>query len=173
MEDAHTRIARLSSLSQWWTLSDTQALWMLQGFKDALGNVSAPHVRVVDFPGFRPSFFGQVFGPRHDGSPHDIATLGETLVATVVGAAGNTIEIISSGRQPGSKLTGKHAGLLVVHQFAGDGNAYPGNEYWLGGLDSSGDPAAACFSLIPWLQNPESNPAGLDGARAHVWGCAA
>merc|ERR1712194_308410 len=60
------------------------------------------------------------------------------------------------------------AGFRVVYQFAGDGNAYPGNEYWSHGLTSSGDPAAACFSLIPWLQNPDINPAGLSGARARV-----
>merc|ERR1712232_171000 len=110
-------------------------------------------VRVVDFARFDDEFFKQVFGS--DGNLHT--------------AQGGLVEVRHSSREPGTKLTGKYAGLKVVYTFAGDSNAYPGNEYWLGELGSSADPAAASSSLIPWLQNPSVNPAGLTGQRAQVW----
>lgn len=54
------------------------------------------------------------------------------------------------------KLNGEKEKLLVL-SYPWDGNSYPGNEYWIGNLTESGDPAAASCSDIADLQNPEIN----------------
>jgi hypothetical protein len=51
--------------------------------------------------------------------------------------------------------------VLFVN-YAWDGLSYPGNEYYLGMLDASGDPAAACCSSIVVSQNPQINSDFLD-----------
>lgn len=60
-------------------------------------------------------------------------------------------------RPPAALLTGSDKDKLLVASYAWDGNAFPGNEYWAGMLDASGDPAAASCSGIPELQNPYIN----------------
>jgi len=51
--------------------------------------------------------------------------------------------------------------VLFVN-YAWDGLSYPGNEYYLGALSASGDPAAACCSSIVVSQNPQINSDFLD-----------
>ena len=60
---------------------------------------------------------------------------------------------------------------LLVTMYAWDGNSYPGNEFWAGQLSASGDPAAACCSMISILQNPDINPDRLKGEAAYIVKC--
>ncbi|OTA95296.1 hypothetical protein M434DRAFT_380584 [Hypoxylon sp. CO27-5] len=68
------------------------------------------------------------------------------------------IKVKFSKREPADKLQGDEANQLLVISYPWDGNAFPGNEYWEGNLDGSGDPAAACMSTIAELHNPMVNP---------------
>ncbi|GAP86242.1 hypothetical protein SAMD00023353_1801750 [Rosellinia necatrix] len=78
------------------------------------------------------------------------------------GASRRVVDVRFSKRNPAEKLRGDDEGKLLVLSYAWDGNAFPGNEYWSGSLDASGDPAAACMSTIGELHNPLINPAFLD-----------
>ncbi|CAK1589797.1 unnamed protein product [Parnassius mnemosyne] len=69
------------------------------------------------------------------------------------------INVQLENREPSSKLTGEHEGKLLVMTYPWDGNAHPGNEFWLGSLNSSGDPAAACSTQVSELHNAHINPA--------------
>ncbi|KAI1775480.1 hypothetical protein F4818DRAFT_416669 [Hypoxylon cercidicola] len=73
-------------------------------------------------------------------------------------AAEYGIKVKFSRRNPAAKLDRDEQDQLLVLSYAWDANAYPGNEYWMGSLNGSGDPAAAAMSTIAEIQNPESNP---------------
>ncbi|XP_050293097.1 uncharacterized protein LOC126733752 [Anthonomus grandis grandis] len=68
------------------------------------------------------------------------------------------IKIHINGQHPHEKLIEEHQGKLLVVSYAWDGNALPGNEFWRGSLDGSGDPAAASSTQIAELHNAHINP---------------
>ncbi|KAI1176056.1 hypothetical protein F4777DRAFT_578478 [Nemania sp. FL0916] len=89
------------------------------------------------------------------------------------GTVRRDIDIRFSRCNPAGRLSGPDANRLLVLSYAWDGNSYPGNEYWMGSLTATGDPAAACMSTIGELHNPMINPGFLDrievlGDRRHA-----
>ncbi|KAI9217729.1 hypothetical protein BC828DRAFT_408233 [Blastocladiella britannica] len=78
---------------------------------------------------------------------------GTTIPTQLTTAVGASVRIQVSRHDHASQLDREDEGKLLVATFAWDGNAFPGNEYWLGSLSGSGDPAAVACSTIGELQN--------------------
>jgi hypothetical protein len=130
-----------------WKITNKQTQLLLDVFKEVLQENHFPHIGAIDFAHFT--------GMQCGGLPNI-----EQF------ESGGDICIHFSDRNPADKVPDDH---LLVASYAWDGNAYPGNEYWLGALSASGDPAAACCSTIPQLQNPLINTS-LNAKKLKVFG---
>ncbi|KAI8585876.1 hypothetical protein BDZ88DRAFT_431193 [Geranomyces variabilis] len=117
-----------------WMIDRNQPAWFVEAAMDALRELALPSIGVVDF-----SYF-----------PRSVAALAPNALE-------NGTRIKFTNRDPADKLTGENEGMLLVSSFAWDGNAYVGNEYYIGSLSGSGDPAAVCCSTVGELLNPEIN----------------
>ncbi|KAK5647482.1 hypothetical protein RI129_002374 [Pyrocoelia pectoralis] len=90
-------------------------------------------------------------------------------IIPIPGHPSSGVKIILSNREPHTKLADEDAGKLLVVSYAWDGNALPGNEFWVGSLSGSGDPAAASSTQVAELHNPHINRK-VSGNNLHIAG---
>lgn len=125
----------------WAIDEELQEALLVQTVAQILESHFLPHVSDIDF-----SYFNYC---RQCGGVRDGAAFSHLN--------GNHVTMHFSKRDPAAKLNGQNEGKLIVAAFAWDGNAFPGNEYWLGQLAATGDPAAMACSFVAELGNPLIN----------------
>ncbi|PWA02243.1 hypothetical protein BB558_001623 [Smittium angustum] len=133
-----------------WRYKEEQNQWFVDAVGESIEQLSLPNVAFVHFSWVQ---VDSCLHARHGGvlkckSGNEIRILfGNRSHAERIGPVFNKWEPDTTSSQQ-----------LLVTTYPWDSNSFPGNEYWLGSLSASGDPAAACFSTIPELQNPYINP---------------
>jgi hypothetical protein len=78
----------------------------------------------------------------------------------------NEVKMWFYDRPPTAKLEGEHQNKLLVRLYQGDGGCSPGNEFWIGSIAGSGEPAAIANSYVGLYQNPRINTDWLNEMKA-------
>lgn len=140
-----------------WTKHPIQKLWFLEAFTEVLKELHLPHISDVDF-----SFV--VKGQPSTKEWSDYRKQDQNVIKGIRLHYPHEAEC----RDLCSKFKEEHNGKLLVNSYGWDGNSYPGNEYWLGALTASGDPAMMCASPLQlFAQVPDINPL-VSGNNAHM-----
>ena len=127
-----------------WKLLSNQNTWYVDVFGKCLQRLELPNVSDIDF-----SWIGV-----------------NSVCGVENGQKIKNVLVHFSQRDPYENVD-KQDEKIIVSSWAYDGNSYPGNEYWVGSLWTSGDPAAACSTQVPELHNPLINRK-MSGSNAHV-----
>ncbi|EDW06834.1 uncharacterized protein LOC6583855 [Drosophila mojavensis] len=139
-----------------WKVAPQQEQIFLETFEQRLRVLSArlTHIGVVHFSWFKLERCGGI----HNGA----------IIESSHHPDGG-VRVHLSKRNPAQKLTMlEHANMLLVVSYAWDGNALPGNEFWMKMLKSTGDSSTACSTLIAELHNPHINDDYCNGRNLHI-----
>jgi hypothetical protein len=136
----------------WAIDAEQQTNLLLEVYAEVLQKHNFQNINTIDFSWF---LAAQNFGVKTIDNPTDCFF------------KYNDINIKFSKNNPQSYSEEKNSNLLVV-QYAWDGGAFSGNEYWAERFVASSDPAAACSSQIADLQNPLINPSNVCGETLRI-----
>ncbi|KAH8295923.1 hypothetical protein KR018_000701 [Drosophila ironensis] len=139
-----------------WKVAGQQERIFLEAFEQRLRALGSrlDHIGAVHFSWFKL----EKCGGLRDGA-----------LIPVPGHPNGGVRVLLSKRRPAEKLTGPvFADMLLVVSYAWDGNALPGNEFWMKMLKSTGDSSTACSTLVAELHNPHINSEFCCGRNLHI-----
>uniref|UniRef100_A0A1I8NJT8 Uncharacterized protein n=1 Tax=Musca domestica TaxID=7370 RepID=A0A1I8NJT8_MUSDO len=128
-----------------WRIAPQQTQIFLETFEQRVKHLLTKlnNIGVLHFAWFDLDGWGEL---RHD-----------SIISSKSHALGG-IRIRIENRNPADKLKGtKFENMLLVISYAWDGNALPGNEFWLKHLSGSSDSATASSTIITEVHNPFIN----------------
>ncbi|XP_070496219.1 uncharacterized protein [Chironomus tepperi] len=123
------------------------------------------HLKALALPEINISFYSEF---KFDDNIKEIEINIDEVIITFKRPAEHKLKIINRPRYVAELLPVEFRDCISVAGYAWDGNSYPGNEYWNGGMGSF-DPQAIYCSLLGQFQNPEVNVKMADPERIRVY----
>ncbi|XP_037936611.1 uncharacterized protein LOC119670427 [Teleopsis dalmanni] len=139
-----------------WRVAEQQEKIFLETFTERLKVLmeKLPHIAVVHFSWFKLDEWGEL---KNNG------------FLECEKHPNGGIKTFLSKRNPAEKLNAPELeNMLVIISYPWDGNAQPGNEFWMKMLKSTGDSSTACSTLITELHNPYINSDMVNGNNLHI-----